>query len=105
LRWTLRPVDTTVTDYDPDRLVLGIVLAVMMASSLGGAFGVAISAAIFTGLSHVEDIGPIADIAMGRTDNISVRFAASAALLFNVFMVIVAIIAIVLTVPKQQAAS
>ena len=48
-----------------------------MASSLGSAFGVAISAAIFTGLSHLQGFGPIADIAMGRTDNINVRFAAA----------------------------
>jgi DHA2 family multidrug resistance protein-like MFS transporter len=72
-----------------------------MASSLGAAFGVAISAAIFTGLSHLHDLGPIADIAMGRTDNVTVRFAASMALMFNVLMVIIAIIAIMMTVPKS----
>jgi DHA2 family multidrug resistance protein-like MFS transporter len=71
-----------------------------MASSLGAAFGVAISAAIFTGLSHLQDLGPIADIAMGRTDNVNVRFAASVALMFNVLMVIIAILAIAVTVPK-----
>jgi len=37
---------------------------------------------------------------MGRTDNIDVRYAAGLALLFNVFMVVVAIIAILITVPK-----
>ena len=73
-----------------------------MASSLGAAFGVAISAAIFTGLSHLQDVGLIADIAMGKTDNINVRFAASVALMFNVAMVIIAIIAILMTVPKRQ---
>ena len=73
-----------------------------MASSLGAAFGVAISAAIFTGLSHLQDVGLIADIAMGKTDNINVRFAASMALMFNVAMVIIAIIAILMTVPKRQ---
>ena len=73
-----------------------------MASSLGSAFGVAISAAIFTGLSHLQDLGPIADIAMGRTDNVNVRFAASMALMFNVVMVVIAIIAIVMTVPKSH---
>jgi DHA2 family multidrug resistance protein-like MFS transporter len=71
-----------------------------MASSLGSAFGVAISAAIFTGLSHLQDLGPIAEIAMGRTDNVNVRLAASMALMFNVVMVVIAIIAIVMTVPK-----
>lgn len=76
-----------------------------MASSLGAAFGVASSAAIFTGLSHLQDIGPIADIAMGRTDNINVRLAASLALMFNVLIVIVAIVAIAMTIPKPRPSS
>ena len=76
-----------------------------MASSLGAAFGVAISAAIFTGLSHLQDLGPIADIAMGRTDNVNVRFAASMALMFNVVMVVIAIVAIAMTVPKSRHSS
>jgi DHA2 family multidrug resistance protein-like MFS transporter len=73
-----------------------------MASSLGAAFGVAISAAIFAGLSHMEGFVPFAEIAMGRTDNIHVRYAASVSLMFNVFMVVIAIIAIMLTIPKQR---
>lgn len=76
-----------------------------MASSLGAAFGVAISAATFTGLSHLQDLGPIADIAMGRTDNVNVRFAASIALMFNVVMVVIAIVAIAMTVPKSRHSS
>jgi DHA2 family multidrug resistance protein-like MFS transporter len=76
-----------------------------MASSLGAAFGVAISAATFTGLSHLQDLGPIADIAMGRTDNVNVRFAASMALMFNVVMVVIAIVAIAMTVPKSRHSS
>jgi DHA2 family multidrug resistance protein-like MFS transporter len=76
-----------------------------MASSLGSAFGVAISAAIFTGLSHLQDLGPISDIAMGRTDNVNVRFAASMALIFNVGMVVVAIAAVAMTVPKGRHSS
>jgi DHA2 family multidrug resistance protein-like MFS transporter len=76
-----------------------------MASSLGSAFGVAISAAIFTGLSHLQDLGPIADIAMGRTDNVNVRFAASMALIFNVGMVVIAIAAVAMTVPKGRHSS
>ena len=39
---------------------------------------------------------------LGRTDNISIRFAAAVALLFNVMMVIIAIIAIAMTVPKDD---
>lgn len=71
-----------------------------MASSLGAAFGVAISAAIFYGLSKMKGVPPMADIFMGRTDNIDVRYAAGIGLLFNVFMVVVAIVAIMITVPK-----
>jgi MFS transporter, DHA2 family, multidrug resistance protein len=71
-----------------------------MASSLGAALGVAISAAIFYGLGKMKGIPPMADVFMGRTDNLEVRYAAGLALLFNVFMVIVAIIAIMITVPK-----
>jgi DHA2 family multidrug resistance protein-like MFS transporter len=76
-----------------------------MASSLGAALGVAISAAIFAGLSRMQGFAPFADIAMGRSDNVAVRFAAAMALMFNVSMVAVAIIAIMATVPKRTASS
>lgn len=69
-----------------------------MASSLGAAFGVAISAAIYTGLS--SDVTALSNAFMvGRTDNITVRFAAMVALLFNLIMVLIAIISILATVP------
>jgi MFS transporter, DHA2 family, multidrug resistance protein len=42
--------------------------------------------------------GPLSDLFLERTDNIDIRFAAAIALLFNVLMVVVAIIAIALTV-------
>jgi hypothetical protein len=42
------------------------------------------------------------DLFLGRTDNIDIRFAAAIALLFNVLMVVVAIIAIALTVPRDD---
>jgi len=74
-----------------------------MASSLGAAFGVAISAAIFTSLSHMEGLSPMAEIALGRTDNLAVRYAAAIALLFNVLMVVVAMIAIMWTIPKGNS--
>ncbi|HEY3580453.1 MAG TPA: MFS transporter [Pyrinomonadaceae bacterium] len=74
-----------------------------MASSLGAAFGVAISAALFTALSGLNtSFGPLSDLFLGRTDNIAIRFAAAVALLFNVAMVVVAIIAIIMTVPKNE---
>ena len=71
-----------------------------MASSLGAAFGVALSGALFTGLAHQQDLTPFAGIFMGRTDNVQVRFAAGVALLFNAFMVLIAIGSIVATVPR-----
>ena len=75
-----------------------------MASSLGAAFGVAISAALFTALSERDvTFTAMSDLFLGRTDNVAIRFAAAVALLFNVFMVIVAIIAIMMTVPKGTA--
>jgi DHA2 family multidrug resistance protein-like MFS transporter len=77
-----------------------------MASSLGAAFGVAISAAIYTGLSS-EVVTLANSFMVGRTDNISVRFAAMIALLFNLIMVIIAIISILATVPpgvQEEAA-
>jgi MFS transporter, DHA2 family, multidrug resistance protein len=74
-----------------------------MASSLGAAFGVAISAALFTFLSGMNtNFEPLSDLFLGRTGNIGIRFAAAVALLFNVMMVVVAIIAIAMTVPKDD---
>ena len=76
-----------------------------MASSLGGAFGVAVSAAIFTALSaNPESISWMEGVItfVGRQDNLAVREAAIIALMFNVFMVLVAILSIMLTVPKGK---
>lgn len=74
-----------------------------MASSLGAAFGVAISAALFTALGGLDiSFKAVSDLFLGRTDNVAIRFAAGVALLFNVLMVVVAIIAIVMTVPKDD---
>jgi DHA2 family multidrug resistance protein-like MFS transporter len=78
-----------------------------MASSLGAAFGVAISAAIFTALSANADSVRWLDGVInfqGRQDNVGIREAAIVALLFNVFMVAVAIASIMLTVPKSHGA-
>ncbi len=72
-----------------------------MASSLGAAFGVAISAAIFTALSS-KSATFAGGLFWGRTDNISIRFAASIALLFNLFIVAVAIITILKNVPTEN---
>ena len=77
-----------------------------MASSLGAAFGVAISAALFTALSQINTgLTSMSDLFLGRTDNVAIRFAAAVALLFNVLMVVVAMIAIIMTVPKDDPAA
>lgn len=73
-----------------------------MASSLGAAFGVAISAAIFIALSAGTDSARWMEGVItfyGRQDNLAIRAAAMIALMFNVFMVAVAILSIMLTIP------
>lgn len=76
-----------------------------MASSLGAAIGVAVSASIFTALTGdgsraVWEGGMIEFV--GRQDNLAVRQAAMVALGVNLVMVIAAIISIALTIPKQN---
>jgi DHA2 family multidrug resistance protein-like MFS transporter len=76
-----------------------------MASSLGAAFGVAISAAIFTALRASPQSAYWLEGVItfqGRQDNLAVRGAAIIALGFNVLMVVVAIIAVMLTIPKGK---
>ena len=76
-----------------------------MASSLGASFGVAISAAIFTALSADQDgvnwLPGVISFA-GRQDNVAVREAATLALGANLLMIVAAIIAIILFVPKGK---
>lgn len=77
-----------------------------MASSLGASFGVAISAAIFTALSAGDNILWLEGVItfVGRQDNVVIRQAAMIALLFNLLLVAVAIMSIMLTVPKAEGA-
>ncbi|NMM81659.1 MFS transporter [Acidovorax sp. SRB_14] len=78
-----------------------------MASSLGAAFGVAISAAIFTALSDDSASMNWLDGVItfsGRQDNLAVREAAIVALGFNALMVLMAILSIMLTVPQGAKA-
>lgn len=78
-----------------------------MASSLGAAFGVAISATIFTAFSaNNESITWLEGVITfaGRQDNLAVREAAILALGFNVLMIVVAIASIMLTIPKGKKA-
>jgi MFS transporter, DHA2 family, multidrug resistance protein len=72
-----------------------------MASSLGSAFGVAISAAIYAAGAHVPaDLVP--NIFWGTQDNVALRFGGGLALLFNIFMCVVALVSIMITVPGEQ---
>lgn len=76
-----------------------------MASSLGAAFGVAISAAIFSALSaNPAAVNWLEGVITfeGRQDNLAIRQAAIIALVFNVLMVLVATLSIMLTVPKGK---
>jgi DHA2 family multidrug resistance protein-like MFS transporter len=79
-----------------------------MASSLGAAFGVAISATIFTSLSSGTDSARWMEGVItfyGRHDNLAVRAAAMIALMFNILMVAFAILSIVLTIPAGKKPS
>ena len=76
-----------------------------MASSLGAALGVAISGAIFTALSgEAQGVRWLEGVItfQGRQDNLAVREAAIVALGFNLLMVVVAILSIMLTIPKGK---
>jgi MFS transporter, DHA2 family, multidrug resistance protein len=72
-----------------------------MASSLGSAFGVAISAAIYTAAQHIP-ANLVPHIFWGRQDNVSLRFGGGLGLLFNVLMCVVALISIMVAVPELQ---
>lgn len=76
-----------------------------MASSLGAALGLAVSGAIFTALgASDEGIRWIEGVItfQGRQDNLAVREAALVALGFNLLMVVVAIVSILLTIPRGK---
>ena len=72
-----------------------------MASSLGSAMGAAVSLAVFTAMAGTPSrlIGDVIEF-QGRTDNLALRQAAMVALAINLIFVILAILSIVMTVPK-----
>ncbi|MEV7649370.1 MFS transporter [Arthrobacter sp. NPDC089319] len=75
-----------------------------MASSLGNAIGVAISAALYVAAQAVNpEIIQSWGLFLGRQDNVALRFGGAVGLLFNVFMVVVAIASIIVTVPSQRS--
>ena len=75
-----------------------------MASSLGAALGVAISAGVFSALNVGENITWMEGVLtfVGRQDNVAVRQAATIALGVNLLMIVLAIISIVVTIPKGK---
>jgi DHA2 family multidrug resistance protein-like MFS transporter len=74
-----------------------------MASSLGAAFGVAISAGVFATLNVGDNITWMEGVLtfVGRQDNVVVRQAATIALGVNLMMVVMAIVSIMVTIPKS----
>lgn len=75
-----------------------------MASSLGNAMGVAISAAIYAAGQLVEPaLIQEWGLFVGRQDNLVLRFGGAMGLLFNVTMVCVALASIIVTVPATPA--
>ena len=75
-----------------------------MASSLGAAFGVAISAGVFATLNVGDNITWMEGVIpfVGRQDNVVIRQAATIALGVNLLMIVMAIISIMITIPKSS---
>ena len=72
-----------------------------MASSLGSAFGVALSAAIYTAGANLP-ASLVPNIFWGSQHNVALRFGGGLALIFNVLMCVTALIAIMVLVPNRQ---
>lgn len=72
-----------------------------MASSLGGAIGAAVSLAVFTGMAGAggQFMGSVVTME-GRTDNVALRLAGMIAISVNLLFCVLAILSIVMTVPK-----
>jgi MFS transporter, DHA2 family, multidrug resistance protein len=74
-----------------------------MASSLGNATGVAISAAVYVAAQAVDpEMIRSWGLFIGNQENVGLRFGGAVAILFNLFMVVVAVISIMLTVPVHR---
>ncbi len=74
-----------------------------MASSLGAAFGVAVSAGIFAAFNAGDNIQWLEGVLtfVGRQDNVVVREAATIGLGVNLMMIVMAILIILITIPKS----
>jgi DHA2 family multidrug resistance protein-like MFS transporter len=76
-----------------------------MASSLGNAIGVAISAALYVAAQSMNpDTIRSWGLFIGNQENVGLRFGGAVGILFNLLMVVVAIIAIMVTVPNERPA-
>ncbi|MHA6667949.1 MFS transporter [Homoserinimonas sp. A447] len=75
-----------------------------MASSLGNAIGVAVSAALYVA-AQAMDPETIRSwgLFIGDQTNVALRFGGAIGLLFNLFIVVVAIVSIMVTVPTEKA--
>jgi DHA2 family multidrug resistance protein-like MFS transporter len=74
-----------------------------MASSLGSAIGVAVSAALYVAAQSMNpDTIRSWGLFVGNQSNVGLRFGGAVGILFNLFMVVVAIIAIIATVPSER---
>ncbi|MFA5590965.1 MAG: MFS transporter [Lysobacteraceae bacterium] len=75
-----------------------------MASSLGAAFGVAISAAIFTAVAAAGSnaVGTVLEFS-GRQDNLAIREAGMVGLAFTALMALMALVSVTVFIPKQEA--
>ena len=76
-----------------------------MASSLGAAFGLAISQAIYNGIQvsgqPIELLGNLINF-VGQQGNLNFRHAAMVTMTFNIVLLLLAILSIALTIPKQK---
>lgn len=75
-----------------------------MASSLGAGLGVAISSGVFNAFKVGENITWLEGVItfVGRQDNVVIREAATLGLMANLLIIILAIVSIMLTIPKYE---
>jgi DHA2 family multidrug resistance protein-like MFS transporter len=94
--------DAALSNLPPDQAGAGAGIY-KMASSLGGAIGAALSLTIFTAFlgGGVTVVGELLHMA-GIQSNVSVREAGLVTMMFNLILTLIAIISILMTVPKGR---
>jgi MFS transporter, DHA2 family, multidrug resistance protein len=74
-----------------------------MASSLGNAMGVAISASLYAAGQRVDpEVIRTWGLFIGNQDNVAIRFGGAIGLLFNLVLVVAAIVSIIVTIPREH---